>query len=82
MRLQQAAFFGLLLLRIFASCSDPPALGASIADVPRPPGAKIKSVSENFWGQTVTDDYRYMERLDEPTLEWMRGQGAFTTGPR
>jgi prolyl oligopeptidase len=78
MRLQQATFFGLLLLRTFASCSDSPALGASVADVSPPPGAKIKPVSEQFWGQTVTDDYRYMERLDEPTLEWMRGQGAFT----
>jgi len=78
MRLQQGTFLGLLLLRTFTGCSDSPALGATVADVSRPPGAKIKPVAEEFWGQTVTDDYRYMERLDEPTLEWMRGQGAFT----
>jgi prolyl oligopeptidase len=78
MRLQQAGLFGLLLLRVLAGWADSPAAGALVAGMSRPPTAKIKPVVEELWGQTVTDDYRYMERLDEPTLEWMRVQGKFT----
>jgi prolyl oligopeptidase len=44
----------------------------------KPPAAPIKPVTETLWGRRVTDNYRYMEVLDPPTLAWMKAQGAYT----
>jgi hypothetical protein len=56
MRLQLAALFGLLLLRVVAGWADSPATGALVAGMSRPAPAKIEPVVEELWGQTVTDD--------------------------
>ena len=44
----------------------------------QPAAAAVKPVTEVLWGQKVTDDYRYMEALDPPTITWMKAQGAYT----
>jgi len=41
-----------------------------------PPVAPVKPVTETIFGTEVTDNYRYMEALDESTLAWMKAQGA------
>lgn len=43
-----------------------------------PPVAPIQPVTEKLWGRVVTDNYRYMEKLDSGTLAWMKAQGAYT----
>ncbi len=48
------------------------------ASIPRPPAAPVRPVSETLWGRKVTDDYRYMEKLDPSTIAWMKAQGAYT----
>lgn len=46
--------------------------------IPRPPAAPVKPVTETLWGRKLTDDYRYMEKLDPSTVAWMKAQGAYT----
>ncbi len=48
------------------------------ASIPRPPTAPVRPVTETLWGRKVTDDYRYMEKLDPSTIDWMKAQGAYT----
>ena len=40
--------------------------------------APIRPVTETLWGVKVTDNYRYMEKLDPATLAWMKSEGAYT----
>src|SRR5215469_16686593 len=42
------------------------------ADLPARP------VEEDYFGTKVTDRYRFVESKDPATLEWMRGQSAWT----
>lgn len=43
-----------------------------------PAAAPVKPVTETLWGTRVTDDYRYMEKLDPATIAWMKAEGAYT----
>jgi len=46
---------------------------------PMPPLAEARPVSETFFGQTVTDPYRYLEATDNPeVVAYMKAQSAFT----
>jgi prolyl oligopeptidase len=43
-----------------------------------PPAAVGRPVTETFFGQTVTDAYRYLEDVNAPEVQaFMRGQGEF-----
>jgi prolyl oligopeptidase len=66
-----AAAFG----AIAATVSDPLAPIGAPAQPPPPP---VRPVTETIFGQQVTDNYRYMEKLDPETLNWMKAQGAYT----
>ena len=44
----------------------------------QPPPPPVKAVTETLWGQKVTDDYRYMEKLGPETTDWMKKEGAYT----
>jgi prolyl oligopeptidase len=48
--------------------------------VPPPPAAAVKPVTEDYFGTSVTDNYRYMEAMDADTQAWMLAQGARTRG--
>lgn len=37
-----------------------------------------QAVTETFFGTHVTDNYRYMEKLDPATIAWMKAQRAHT----
>jgi prolyl oligopeptidase len=58
-----------------AAPADPlAALGAP----PQPAPPPVRPVTETAFGRQVTDNYRYMEKMDADTAEWMKTQGAFT----
>src|ERR1700677_2669505 len=61
-----------------ANASAGAAVAPPPASIPKPPAAPIKPVTETLWGHKVTDDYRYMEKLDPSTIDWMKAQGAYT----
>ena len=63
------------LIAASAHAADPLAaqgLGAQ----PGPP--PVTPVTETIWGQSITDNYRYMEDLNADTIAWMKAQGAYT----
>jgi prolyl oligopeptidase len=71
-----------------ASCAAPPpvepprpvAVVAPSPPVqrPGPQPAAVRAVSETFFGQTVTDPYRYLEDVKSPEVQaFMRAQGEF-----
>jgi prolyl oligopeptidase len=72
----------------FAVClalTFPAPAQAAAADALAPLGARaalpvapLKPVTETFFGTRVTDNYRYMEKLDPATIAWMKAQGAHT----
>ena len=72
-------FMVLLVALSGASALRHSAVAAPDATAPaKPPEAPVKPVTETLFGRQVTDKYRYMEALDPATLEWMKGQGAYT----
>lgn len=43
-----------------------------------PPTALVRPVTENFYGTKVTDDYRYMEDLEDPEVQsWFKSQNEY-----
>jgi prolyl oligopeptidase len=43
-----------------------------------PPRAKVVDVTDDYWGVTVHDPYRYMEDLEAPYVQdWFRGQADY-----
>ena len=48
--------------------------GAPTQPAPLPP----QPVTETLFGQAVTDNYRFMEKLEPATIDWMKAQGAYT----
>jgi prolyl oligopeptidase len=63
------------LFAMGAQAADPLA-PQGLAAQPAPP--PVKPVTETIWGQSVTDNYRYMEDLGPDTISWMKAQGAYT----
>lgn len=50
----------------------------SAVDVPAPPVAPIREVSDTLHGVVVNDPYRYMENVRAPEVQdWFKGQGEF-----
>jgi prolyl oligopeptidase len=46
-----------------------------------PPVAPVRTVTTDYYGNTVTDPYRYMENLSDPDVAaWFKGQDAYTRG--
>lgn len=54
------------------------AIAADQAAPVQPPPLAPQPVTETLYGQSVTDNYRYMEKLDPATIDWMKAQGAYT----
>lgn len=53
-----------------------PVLATSAAT---PPQAPVKPVIETYFGTRVTDNYRYMENLQDPAVSaWMKAQADYT----
>ena len=44
-----------------------------------PPPAPIRPVTDTYYGTEVTDNYRFLENLDDPGVQaWMKSQAQFT----
>ncbi len=64
-------FIGFLILILFVSCT-------SNETLKKPPLAKAEPVEDTYFGQTVSDPYRYMENLqDSSVLKWFRIQSDY-----
>ncbi len=62
-----------------------PALSAAAADPlapvgvgPAPATAPVTPVTETLYGVTVTDNYRYMESMSPPVVDWIKAQGVYS----
>ena len=48
----------------------------SAGELPQTP---VRPVTDTYWGTSVVDDYRYLERLQDPeVMAWMRAQADYT----
>jgi len=79
-----AALAAALLLSgsaVFAAGETATAPESASAPTPaatKPSPAPVQPVTETFWGKKVTDNYRYMEKLEPSTLDWMKAEGRYT----
>ncbi len=58
-----------------AASSDPL---APVGVGPAPAAAPVQPVTETLWGVKVTDDYRYMEAMTPPVVDWIKAEGVYT----
>ena len=43
-----------------------------------PPVAPVRAVTDDYYGTKVVDPYRYMENLEDPSVQaWFRGQNDY-----
>ena len=64
-------FIGFLILILFVSCT-------SNETIKKPPLTKAEPAKEIYFGQTVSDPYKYMEDLkDSSVLKWFRIQSDY-----
>jgi len=54
------------------------ALSTAAVAAGQPPAPPPTPVTETFFGQSVTDNWRGMEKLGPETLDWMKAEGAYT----
>ena len=47
---------------------------------PTPAPATVRAVTETRYGETLTDPYRWMEKVDPELVAWLRAQDAHTRG--
>ena len=46
--------------------------------LPQKPKAPRKTVTNKYWGETVRDDYQYMENSSDPAAKkWAQGQSRY-----
>ena len=71
-------FFGSACVFAQSVNSAQPAISAAVTP-PAPPIAMVKIVSDEYFGTTVADPYRYMEDLKNPEVQaWFKGQNDYT----
>lgn len=71
-----AAFMLAAVAMAAAGTSGDPLAPTGAPAQPKP--APIEPVTETLFGQKVTDNYRYMEKLGPETISWMKAEGAPT----
>ncbi len=76
--LHSARFMGFL----FATAAGSAVLLASCTGAAtRPPVAKVAPVTDVYFGTPVTDNYRYMENLEDPSVKsWFKGENDYCRG--
>ncbi|HSZ74703.1 MAG TPA: prolyl oligopeptidase family serine peptidase, partial [Rhizomicrobium sp.] len=60
---------------VYAAGGDPL---APIGLTDKQPVAPVTPVTETLYGTQITDNYRYMEKMDPDTIAYMKAQGAYT----
>ena len=43
----------------------------------KPPVAPVREVSDTYFGQTIADPYRWMEKSDPEFVQWLRNEDAY-----
>ncbi len=67
------------IARLLSACLLAVSAFAQTASVPKPPDTPKRPVSDEYFGVTVTDDYRWLENWDDPTVkQWTAAQNART----
>ena len=58
---------GVCLIPVFAKAAD------------APPAAPLQPVTDTYFSTPFTDNYRYLEKIQDPSVQdWMRGQALYT----
>ncbi|HET6553951.1 MAG TPA: prolyl oligopeptidase family serine peptidase [Dyella sp.] len=53
--------------------------GSAIAQLAPPPAPPQRPVQDTYFGTTLTDPYRYMEKVDDPqVIDWLKAEGRYT----
>ena len=79
-RLFLGASAGALVVACTPAGEAPPAL-PKLSDAPAAPVARVEPVSDTYFGETITDNYRWMENPKDPDwLPFLEGQNKHTRG--
>ena len=78
--------FALVALAVFGSAclfsqsvNSVPEVRTGATAAPGPPVAMVKIVTDDYFGTSVADPYRYMEDLKNPDVQaWFKGQNDYT----
>src|SRR6185369_9171220 len=63
-----------VMIAIALSCA---LSSAQAQDVPKPPPAASRPVSDDYYGIQITDPYRYLENSSDPEVQkWMKSQAG------
>lgn len=74
-----SAFFGLALLGVLLIVPAFRALTVPGTNIPAPPIAPVRPVTDEYFGVKVVDPYRYMEDLENKDVAaWFKGQNDYT----
>src|SRR3954447_21799782 len=63
---------------LLAAC--PAAAAIPVEPKTQPPAAVARPVTDDYFGTSVIDRFRYMESRDAETTAWMKAQSAWTHG--
>lgn len=62
-----------------ANIPAPAGAGSTPPAPPAPPVADVRDVTDTYFGQTITDPYRWLENGKDPeVVKWMKGQDDYT----
>src|ERR1035438_6854702 len=68
-------FWKIFVLVISVALAASAAVAQTPSTIAAPPVAKVRPVVDDYFGTKITDQYRYMERLDDPEVaQWLKGQ--------
>jgi prolyl oligopeptidase len=85
--LTRRLFIGASTAVLVAACSPKPAEAPpaaapklpKLSDAPAAPVARVEPVNDTYFGETITDNYRWMENYqDKDWLAYLKGQNAHT----
>ena len=80
-RLFLGASAGVLVAACTPSSDAPAVVLPKLSDAPAAPVARVEPVSDVYFGETITDNYRWMENPKDPDwLPFLEGQNKHTRG--
>ncbi len=54
------------------------ALAVPVLAQTKPPAAPVREVTDTYFGQTIVDPYRWMEKADPEFVQWLRDQNTYS----
>ena len=72
---------GLAAAQTATPAATTPAASAAATPAPTPPGAAKRPVEDTYYGNTVREDYRWLENWSDPEVKsWVEGQNTYSRG--